>query len=53
MIDFPKALRLVATGCSISSLVDLRRLAASRINEAIRLVETGKVKRIVLRPEAA
>ncbi len=53
MIDFPKVLRLVKHG-----LLDLESLISdvwplSRINEAIRLVETGKVKRIVLRPEAA
>jgi S-(hydroxymethyl)glutathione dehydrogenase/alcohol dehydrogenase len=53
MIDFPKVLRLVKHG-----LLDLQSLISdvwplSRINEAIRLVETGKVKRIVLRPDAA
>ena len=51
MIDFPKVLRLVKHG-----LLDLESLISdtwplSRINEAIRLVETGTVKRMVLRPE--
>lgn len=51
MIDFPKVLRLVKHG-----LLDLQSLITdvwplSRINEAIRLVETGKVKRMVLRPD--
>jgi len=49
MIDFPKVLRLVQHG-----LLDLESLISevwplSRINEAIDLVETGTVKRIVLR----
>jgi S-(hydroxymethyl)glutathione dehydrogenase/alcohol dehydrogenase len=49
MIDFPKVLRLVRHG-----LLDLESLVSdvwplSRINEAISLVETGRVKRIVLR----
>ena len=53
MLDFPKVLRLVKHG-----LLDLESLISdvwplSRINEAIRLVETGTVKRMVLRPEAA
>ncbi|HVY98903.1 MAG TPA: zinc-binding dehydrogenase [Dongiaceae bacterium] len=52
MIDFPKVLRLVKHG-----LLDLESLISdvwplSRINEAIRLVETGTVKRMVLRPGA-
>ena len=49
MIDFPKALRLARHG-----LLDLKSLvsevwAFDRINEAIALVETGRVNRIVLR----
>jgi S-(hydroxymethyl)glutathione dehydrogenase/alcohol dehydrogenase len=49
MIDFPKALRLARHG-----LLDLKSLvsevwAFDRINEAIALVETGQVNRIVLR----
>ena len=49
MIDFPKALRLVKHG-----LLDLKSLVSEvwpfeRINEAIALVETGRVNRMVLR----
>ena len=49
MIDFPKALRLVKHG-----LLDLESLVSEvwpfeRINEAIALVETGRVNRMVLR----
>jgi Zn-dependent alcohol dehydrogenase len=48
MIDFPKVLRLVKHG-----LLDLESLVSevwpfARINEAISLVETGKVNRMVL-----
>ena len=48
MIDFPKALRLVKHG-----LLDLEGLVSEvwpfeRINEAIALVETGRVNRMVL-----
>ena len=53
MIDFPKALRLVKHG-----LLDLESLVSEvwpfeRINEAIALVETGSVNRMVLRFEEA
>jgi Zn-dependent alcohol dehydrogenase len=53
MIDFPKALRLVKHG-----LLDLESLVSevwpfSRINEAIALVETGSVNRMVLRFDEA
>ena len=53
MIDFPKALRLVKHG-----LLDLESLVSevwpfSRINEAITLVETGGVNRMVLRFDEA
>ena len=49
MIDFPKVLRLVKHG-----LLDLEHLVSDvwpfeRINEAISLVETGSVKRLVLK----
>jgi S-(hydroxymethyl)glutathione dehydrogenase / alcohol dehydrogenase len=49
MIDFPKVLRLVKHG-----LLDLESLVSDawpfeRINEAIALVETGRVNRMVLR----
>lgn len=49
MLDFPKALRFVKHG-----LLDLKSLVSEvwsfeRINEAITLVETGRVNRVVLR----
>lgn len=49
MIDFPKVLRLVKHGLlNLESLIS-EVWPLSRINEAIALVETGKVNRIVLR----
>lgn len=53
MIDFPKVLRLAKHG-----LLDLESLVTdvwpfARINEAITLVETGRVKRMVLRFDGA
>jgi S-(hydroxymethyl)glutathione dehydrogenase / alcohol dehydrogenase len=49
MIDFPKVLRLVKHGLlNLESLVS-EVWPLARINEAIALVETGKVNRIVLR----
>jgi S-(hydroxymethyl)glutathione dehydrogenase / alcohol dehydrogenase len=50
MIDFPKVLRLVKHGLlNLESLIS-EVWPLSKINEAIALVETGKVNRIVLRP---
>ena len=49
MIDFPKVLRLVKHGLlNLESLVS-EVWAFERINEAIALVETGRVNRMVLR----
>ena len=53
MIDFPKVLRLVKHG-----LLNLENLVSEvwpfkRINEAISLVETGKVNRMVLQFDEA
>jgi Zn-dependent alcohol dehydrogenase len=49
MIDFPKVLRLVKHGLlNLESLIS-EVWPLSKINEAIALVETGKVNRIVLR----
>ena len=49
MIDFPKVLRLVKHGLlNLESLIS-EVWPLTRINEAIALVETGKVNRIVLR----
>ena len=49
MIDFPKVLRLVKHGLlNLESLIS-EVWPLTKINEAIALVETGKVNRIVLR----